>query len=352
MMGALENEMPHLIFYPFCFPVNNGTIAAMETFFSNNVSSALSFSEYSNIPLKNSPAAIFNQSGYETSYFTGGYNGWRNVGNYCRTQGFNNVCGAEYMKTLFPHAEKTEWGVFDQYLFDAIFDKLQNSDSQPQFMVCMTITNHSPHKIPKNYQLYSLQFPEGLSSRTTKDMQQTISTMQTFQYANDCLGKFLHRLRNSSLGENTIVVVTGDHAMTGGFSYADRELLYSWGVPLAFYIPKKYAEQLHRDTTRLVSHKDILPTIYNLAFSNYTYRATGDNIFDAKNAENPFLITQSYWIVGKAGCTVLHSHNSFTWQENSFYLQPAEYNKELESLRKKANAWLFGMKWQIYAELK
>jgi phosphoglycerol transferase MdoB-like AlkP superfamily enzyme len=256
------------------------------------------------------------------------------------------------MKTLFPNAEETDWGVFDQYLFDAIFKKLQDSDSQPQFMVCMTITNHSPHQIPKNYSPYPLQFPENLSSHTTKDMQLTLNTMQTFQYANDCLGKFLHRLRNSPLGENTIVVVTGDHAMTGGFAYPDRELLYSWAVPLAFYIPEKYAQQLHRDTTRLVSHKDIFPTIYNLAFSNYNYRATGDNIFDAATAENPFLITQTSWVLGKAGCTNLHSHQSFTFQENSFYLQPAADFPELESLRKKANAWLFGMKWQIFADLK
>ena len=352
MLGSLAKEIPHLIFYPFCFPVNNGTIAAMETFFTNNVGAALSLSEYSTTPLKSSSAAIFNKAGYETSYFTGGYNGWRNVGNYCRTQGFDNVCGAEYIKTLFPKTEETEWGVFDQYLFDAILKKLQDADSQPQFMVCMTITNHSPHKIPKNYELYSLQFPDSLYSRTTTDLQKTMSTMQTFQYANDCLGKFLNSLRNSPLGENTIVVVTGDHAMTGGFSYSDRELLYSWAIPLAFYIPENYAQQLHRDTTRLVSHKDILPTIYNLAFSNYNYRATGDNIFDVTTINNAFLITQSYWIVGKAGITALHSHQSYSWQENSFYLQPAAYTPELESLRKKANAWLFGMKWQIYSDLK
>jgi phosphoglycerol transferase MdoB-like AlkP superfamily enzyme len=166
------------------------------------------------------------------------------------------------------------------------------------------------------------------------------------------LGKFLQRLRSSSLGENTIVVVTGDHAMTGGFSYSDRELLNSWAVPLAFYMPEKYAQGLYRDTTRLVSHKDILPTIYNLAFFFFFYRATGDNIFDIATAENPFLITQSSWVLGKAGCTNLHTQQFFTWQENSFYLQPAEATPELEALKKKANAWFFGMKWQIYSDLK
>jgi phosphoglycerol transferase MdoB-like AlkP superfamily enzyme len=352
LLGALEEELSHLVFYPFCFPVNYGTIAALETFFTNNVGSSLSLSEYSNIPLTSSTALIFKQEGYETSYFTAGYNGWRNIGNYCRTQGFDNVYGAEYLKTLFPKADETDWGVFDQYMFDAVFEKLQEEKAPPQFMICMTITNHSPHKIPKNYKLFSLDFPDSLLSRTNKDKQQTISSLQTFQYANDCLGKFINSLRNSPKGENSIVVVTGDHAMTNGFIYPYSELLYGWAVPLAFYIPEPYAQRLEIDTKRLVSHKDILPTIYNLAFSNYNYSATGDNIFDATTADSAFVVTQSSWVIGKAGCINLNSRQSYTWHENSFYLQPAEQVPELEAMRKRANAWLFGMKWQIYNDLE
>jgi phosphoglycerol transferase MdoB-like AlkP superfamily enzyme len=315
------------------------------------VGPALSMSEYANIPLKSSAASTFRHSGYETSYFTAGYNGWRNVGNYFRTQGFDNVRGAEYMKTLYSKTKEADWGVFDQYMFDAVFQKLQQKDTQPQFLFCMTITNHSPHKIPKNYQLYPLEFPDSLLSRTTKDLQQTLATMKTFQYANDCLGRFLNALRNSPMGENTIVVITGDHAMTGGFTYKDSEMLYKWAVPLAFYIPEKYAKNLNINTKRLVSHKDILPTIYNLAFSNYSYHATGDNIFDETTADDAFVITQSSWVMGKPGCINLYSPQSFKWQGNSFYLNPAASTPELESMRKRANAWLFGMKWQVYSDI-
>ena len=351
LLGSLENEIPYLIFYPFCFPVNHGTIAALETFFTSNVGAPLSMSEYANIPLKSSTALTFQNKGYETSYFTAGYNGWRNIGNYCRTQGFENVYGAEYLNTLFSKTEETDWGVFDQYMFDAIYRKLQENNTKPQFFLCMTITNHSPHKIPNNYKSYQLKFPDSLLSRTTQDTQHTMSTMQTFQYANDCLGKFLNSLRNSQMGENTIVVITGDHAMTGGFTYKDSELLYRWAVPLAFFIPEKYKQNLDINAQRLVSHKDIFPTIYNLAFSHYNYRATGDNIFDATTADSAFAITQSSWVMGNSGCINLTSHQSYTWQEGSLYLHPVECTPELEHIRKKANAWLFGMNWQIFSEI-
>ncbi|MCL2247253.1 MAG: LTA synthase family protein [Lentimicrobiaceae bacterium] len=352
LLGSLKEELPYLIFYPFCFPVNYGTISAMETFFTNNVGPPLSMSKYAHLPLKNSTALALKEKGYETSYYTAGYTGWRNVGNYCRTQGFDHVCDAAYIKTLFSKTEEADWGVFDQYMYDAIFQKLQDKKNQPQFLICMTITNHSPHKIPKNYTSYPLHFPETLHSRITKDLQQTLSTMQTFQYANDCLGKFLNALRHSNIGENTIVVITGDHAMTGGFSYKDTALLYCWAVPLAFYVPESYAQQLCIDTSRLVSHKDILPTIYHLAFSNYSYRATGDNIFDTATAKNAFVMTQSAWVMGKAGVIHLHSNQSYNWHNGGFYLQPVERTPELEFLRKKANAWYFGMKWQVYTDIR
>jgi phosphoglycerol transferase MdoB-like AlkP superfamily enzyme len=323
----------------------------METFFTSNVGASLLLSEYSNIPLPSSTALSFQRKGYETSYYTGGYTGWRNTGKYCRTQGFENVHGAEFMKSLYPQIEEADWGVFDQYMFDALFQKLQEKKKEPQFFLCMTITNHSPHKIPKNYQLYPIEFPESLLPRITSDLTKTLKIMQTFQYANDCLGNFIHNLRNADLGNNTIVVITGDHSMTGGFTYQDNALLYQWAVPLMFYIPVKYTQALQIDTTRLVSHKDILPTIYNLAFSDYTYCTTGDNIFDSTTTENAFVITQSSWVMGKPGVVNLRNSSSYTWENGSYYLQPQELSPELAAIKKRANAWLFGMKWQIFSEV-
>jgi arylsulfatase A-like enzyme len=78
----------------------------------------------------------------------------------------------------------------------------------------------------------------------------TIGIMQTFQYANDCLGKFIRQLRQSPLGENTIVVVTGDHSMTGSFIYKDNEFLHRWAVPVAFYIPESYKQKKNINTHR------------------------------------------------------------------------------------------------------
>jgi len=139
--------------------------------------------------------------------------------------------------------------------------------------------------------------------------------------------------------------------MTGGFSYKDNEMLERWAVPVMFYIPDNYKQQPTMDTHRLVSHKDILPTIYHLAFSGFTYKNTGDNIFDASTANDSFVITQSSWVMGKAGVIHLHSEQSYLLDDN-FFLQPQDKTEDLENMRKRANAWLFGMKWQICNELE
>jgi len=352
LLGALEEELQQLIFFPFCFPVNFGTISAMETFFTNNVGPALSLSEYANIQLRSSTALTFSNKGYETSYYTGGYTGWRNIGKYSRTQGFDNVFGAEYIKALFPQTKEADWGVYDQYMFDAMFHHLQEKNNQPQFIIGMTITNHTPHKIPKSYSLYPLEFPDSMRTCITGNVQQTLCMMQTFQYANDCLGRFISQLRQSPSGRNTIIVITGDHSMTGSFAYKDHEFVYRWAVPLAFYIPENYNQNLNINTHRLVSHKDIIPTIYHLAFSNFSYRATGDPIFASTNVDDSFVITQSSWVMGKAGAIHLNTHQSYRWTESGYYLKPQEKTQELEALRSKANAWLFGMKWQIYRDIR
>jgi hypothetical protein len=55
--------------------------------------------------------------------------------------------------------------------------------------------------------------------------------------------------------------------------------------------------------------------------------------------------------MGKAGMLHLQTNQSYTWNENGIYLHPHEKTQELEAMRKKANAWLFGKKWQIYDDV-
>jgi len=95
-----------------------------------------------------------------------------------------------------------------------------------------------------------------------------------------------------------------------------------------------------------------LCTYGNITEIFQNHRIVGDHIFDAANTNNTFVITQSSWAMEKTGCINLHSRQSFAWQNDSYYLKPVEATQELETMRRKSNAWLFGMKWQILFSIK
>lgn len=42
-------------------------------------------------------------------------------------------------------------------------------------------------------------------------------------------------------------------------------------VPLYLYVSQDYAHHIHYDSTRVGSHKDIFPTLYELSLSNIQY---------------------------------------------------------------------------------
>ena len=66
---------------------------------------------------------------------------------YIPNQGFDNVYGEGDMPGDTP---KTDWGVYDEYLFDFVHEKLLQSNS-PQFILFITTTNHPPFDIPSDF---------------------------------------------------------------------------------------------------------------------------------------------------------------------------------------------------------
>jgi phosphoglycerol transferase MdoB-like AlkP superfamily enzyme len=113
-----------------------------------------------------------------------------------------------------------------------------------------------------------------------------LKNLNCFQYANNCLGDFLDKIKNSALSKNTIVVVTGDHNNLSLFDFDEAHQLQQRGVPLYMYIPEKYKPSHPIDTSLFGSHKDIFPSIYNLALSNSRYYSIGNNLLAPANIDN------------------------------------------------------------------
>ena len=76
-------------------------------------------------PYPTSIAKIFKQLGYRTRFFYGGYLSWHRVGDFCRSQGFDEIYGGGHIGSW---ASSNEWGVDDEYLFEFV---LKSADDDP-----------------------------------------------------------------------------------------------------------------------------------------------------------------------------------------------------------------------------
>jgi len=282
-MYGLEDHFKNDFYFPNFLSSDNGTIGSLMSLESNIPNRPgtryLSESKYMRTPLTSSAHEPYKTRGYETSFLYGGKLAWRDIGNYFKHQGYHRLIGeAEIIDSLGLEGENgSEWGLYDEHLFNFVIQDLEKSKT-PKFMLALSTSNHPPFEVPKNFEFKSLKIPAELESRITREKDLFQKRFQAFQYANAKLKEFIEKIKNSSLGENTIIAVTGDHNFWGFMNYKKSEGFLKHTVPFYLYIPKKY--QIEKiDMNRLGSHEDIFPTLYNLSLSNTEYISFGEDLF-------------------------------------------------------------------------
>ena len=134
---------------------------------------------------------------------------------------------------------------------------------QPFFSAVFTLSSHHPYKIPSQYKGI---FREG-----------SLPILKSISYADHALGKFFETASGMSWFNNTLFVITADHA-----AQAVERIFNTptgmFAIPLAFYCP---GDTRLRGRSNLVAQQsDILPTV--LAYLNFTkpFFAFGTNLMD------------------------------------------------------------------------
>lgn len=353
VLGKLEAELPYCYVFRNFLSASKGTIYSLEGILAGTPLAPISQSVYQNRALSSSVAKPFKDRGYVTSFVTGGEMGWRSLDQFINHQYFDNVEGKSVLEKLYPDASTCEWGVQDEFTFSRIFQLLKEANGKSQFVVGFTISNHTPYETPKSYVQYPLTLTDEIKSRLKTSPEIAYSNLLAYQYANSCLGQFINDIRNSSLGENTIVVATGDHTNLQLFEFADKDLLKKYSVPLIIYAPAKYRKNQNVDTRRFGSHKDIFPTIFNMSLSSATYLNTGSDLL-AERDNNNFGIYCYNIAMNSKGCVDFQSTPLyFNWENDSTgVLIPTQQNFHIDSLYLKSKAYVSSMKFYIMNELR
>ncbi len=353
LLGHLDEQMKYCILFRKFLSGTSGTIHSLEGLLVGTPLTPISQSTYLDRNLSSSVALPYKRAGYTTHFLTSAEMGWRNLDKFIPNQYFDNSEGCEILLKKNPKASRGEWGAYDEFLFDRTFEVLQKGTS-PQFIFALTTTNHTPFSLPESYIPYPIQMTESIISKLRTNQNIAQKNFTNYQYANDCLGRFIEKVRNSPLGENTIIAASGDHNTLQLFSFSDQQLLDKYSVPFILYIPEKYQPKKSVNTEIFGSHKDIFPTLFNLSLSEANYLKTGVNLLDENNDKN-FGIINFDVAMNNLGCVSISSPSCFIWADNSKkFLQTSNYiqNPMLKNLQLQAKAYKASLTYYIQNDLK
>lgn len=133
--------------------------------------------------------------GYQTHYFFGGDINFANMRSYLIGTGFAELT---WKKDFTVDEQNTSvWGVRDDIMFDAVFDQLMSGDGQhPQLIGFSTLSSHEPWDVPHHY----LDDP----------------AKNAFYYLDDCIGRFVEKLKGLPQWKKTLLVLIPDHSISWG----------------------------------------------------------------------------------------------------------------------------------------
>ena len=352
LYGALEKHIKEDYFLRNFLPSGNGTINSLEGIMVNTPVTSLAQSENNSVSYSSSVALPFSNSGYETTFITGGKFGWRNINEFIPHQYFQHVESKDNVLKAIVGSTECEWGVYDEYLFDYVFKKLENA-TKPQMIFVLTTTNHTPFHLPETYKPYPVKLTDNVKSKLLTDEKLAVKNLTNLQYSNDCLGKFMDKIKHSNFSQNTIVSATGDHNNLMLFDFNESQMYYQRSVPLYMYVPATIHP--HITINKWGSHKDIFPTLINLALPQSTYFNAGDFLFDSLQTDKEIFATDwmSMEAMNRYGAVKFGENPKyFTWDDKQLLKATNHPSEELQHLLQRSRAHYAAMAYFIRNETK
>ena len=217
-LGGLPDVTPHFnrlskegVFFTNCyansFRTDRGTVCTFSGYLGLPTASVMK------IPAKSRtlPAIAegLSKAGYKTDFLYGGDINFTNMKSYLLSTGYQRLTA----NTDFSLAEQTSnaWGVNDDITFEYLYNQLRNRKEEgPWHTAFLTLSSHEPFEVP--YHRLEDKIPNA------------------FAYTDECLGKFVDRLKLTPAWKDLLVICLPDH----GFYYPREG---SNAMPRFYHIP-------------------------------------------------------------------------------------------------------------------
>ena len=282
MYFGLERHFKDDLLFRNFQSVQNGTVASLENLYVSTPFPRFFASAYRFKTLPTSIALPFKASNYTTTFMSGMDAAWENCAEALVHQQFDAIYDKFSLLKDYPHATYNSIGVYDEYLFQALLDRLEKPSKKRQMIAVMTTTNHPPFEFPKDLKLPPL--PESFYAKKcfAEHNRKVLDKYLTgFRYYNKVLNEFLNRFKASAAAKNTILIITGDHNVRSILDYDAVDKRYEHSVPLYIYLPTYLRKEAYNKlTNRWGSHDDILATLAPFTFHDTKYFKMGHNLLD------------------------------------------------------------------------
>lgn len=217
-LGGLPDVTPHFnrlskegVFFTNCyansFRTDRGTVCTFSGYLGLPTASVMK------IPAKSRtlPAIAegLSKAGYKTDFLYGGDINFTNMKSYLLSTGYQRLTA----NTDFSLAEQTSnaWGVNDDITFEYLYNQLRSRKEEgPWHTAFLTLSSHEPFEVP--YHRLEDKIPNA------------------FAYTDECLGKFIDRLKQTPAWKDLLVICLPDH----GFYYPREG---SNAMPRFYHIP-------------------------------------------------------------------------------------------------------------------
>ena len=205
-------------------------------------------------------AQSLNSQGYTNSFLYGGDINFANMQSYLRTGGYSNIVSDVDFTTA--ERRENEWGVNDHVTFNRLYDMANRQRHSPWHISFLTLSSHEPWEVPYHR----------LKEKITN----------AFAYTDDCLGRFVERMRKSTMWENLLIVCIPDH----GVRYYDGMTHKQHHHNTMLWIGG--AVKGHKEINTLMSQSDMAATLLGqlrIPHDKYTF---SHDIFSGEYAKYPF----------------------------------------------------------------
>lgn len=208
-LGGLPDVTPNLnrlseegVFFTQCYAnsyrTDRGVVCALSGYLGLPTASVMK------LPTKSRTLPAISEElvkvGYTTDFIYGGDINFTNMKSYLLSKGYQKLT-ADTDFSLTEQASNA-WGVNDDITFEYLYQQLKDREGGPWMTTFLTLSSHEPFEVP--YNRLKEQIPNA------------------FAFTDDCLGKFIDKLKQTPMWKDLLVICVPDHGFRYPKEYVDR----------------------------------------------------------------------------------------------------------------------------------